>query len=71
VLSEQDDWWAPAEVAEYLGITTKAWNSYVSRGLAPAAEKFFGRTPVWRPATVKEWESSRRGRGWRKGERKL
>jgi predicted DNA-binding transcriptional regulator AlpA len=60
-----EDWWTPAEVSSYLGISAKTWNSYVSRGQAPVAERFFGRTPAWRSATVKAWKKARPGRGSR------
>ncbi len=68
------DWWAVDDVRAYLAstgrpITASTWTAFVARGQAPAAARRFGRTPVWTPATVKTWDSTRRGHGWRAGER--
>ena len=66
------DWWAIEDVCAYLAaqghpIAPRTWTGYVARGHAPAAERRFGRTPAWTPATVRNWDSTRRGRGWRAG----
>jgi hypothetical protein len=60
-----DDWWTAEDCARFLGISAATWRSYVAREQAPAAERQFGRTNVWRPSTVRAWHSSRRGQGWR------
>src|SRR5436309_2298959 len=48
------DWWDIDQVRAYLAsqgrpITSSTWTAYVARGQAPAAERRFGRTPVWAP----------------------
>jgi predicted DNA-binding transcriptional regulator AlpA len=53
------DWWTASDCAAFLGITRSTWAAYVSRGQAPESERMFGRSPVWRPETVKEWASKR------------
>lgn len=53
------DWWTGADCAAFLGITRSTWTAYVSRGQAPPSERMFGRSPAWRPATVKEWAAKR------------
>jgi predicted DNA-binding transcriptional regulator AlpA len=57
------DWWTAADCAAFLGITRSTWAAYVAREQAPAPERTFGRSPVWRPATVKTWAASRPRRG--------
>jgi len=64
------DWWATADVLRYLEsvgatITRSTWTTYVTRKQAPAAERVIGGSPVWRPATIRAWQSQRRGQGWR------
>ena len=44
-------------------ISRVTWAAYVSRGQAPAADRMFGRSPAWRPATIREWQASRPRRG--------
>jgi len=53
------DWWTANDCAVFLGITRSTWTAYVSRGQAPPGERMFGRSPVWRPQTVKEWATNR------------
>ncbi len=57
------DWWTAADCAAFLGITRGTWTAYVAREQAPAPERTFGRSPVWRPATIKTWAVSRPRRG--------
>jgi predicted DNA-binding transcriptional regulator AlpA len=57
------DWWTAQDCATYLGITRSTWTAYVSRDQAPQPERMFGRSPVWRPRTVKAWAESRPRRG--------
>jgi predicted DNA-binding transcriptional regulator AlpA len=66
-VSSEGVWWTIDDVADFCGISTHTWRSYVSRGQAPAAEQVYGRTPLWRPDTIREWHSQRPGRGWRAG----
>jgi hypothetical protein len=62
------DWWTTDDVLAFLAsagapITRVTWAAYVSRGQAPAADRMFGRSPAWRPATIREWQASRPRRG--------
>ena len=63
-----DDWWTTDLVLAFLEsvgaqITRATWAAYVSRGQAPAPDRMFGRSPAWRPATIREWHASRPRRG--------
>lgn len=65
------DWWTTADVLAYLrsvgaGVSRSTWSTYVARGQAPAAEARVGAYPVWRPATVKDWQKQRPGHGGRR-----
>ena len=55
------DYWTNTDCAEYWGITTRTWRSYVARGQAPAPTTRIGTTPVWAPDVVRDWP--RQGRG--------
>lgn len=64
------DWWTTDDVLTFLRsvgtpISRATWAGYVSRGQAPAADRMFGRSPAWRPAAVRQWQSSRPRRGSR------
>lgn len=72
-----DEWWTAEDCASWLGITAAAWRNYASHGVpkgnpAPVADRRFGRTNVWRPVRVIEWNAKRPGsgnwkhQGWRK-----
>jgi len=63
--------WTTADVVAYLAtkgrkVTAATWYSYVSRGQAPAPKRHVGRTPVWDPEDVREYDRAavrpRRGR---------
>ena len=54
-----DVMWTIDDVADFCGISTHTWRSYVSRGQAPAPDQVYGRTPVWRPQTIRDWHSQR------------
>jgi predicted DNA-binding transcriptional regulator AlpA len=53
------DWWTAEDCAAYLDITPSTWRAYVSREQAPQPERMFGRSPTWRPATIKAWAADR------------
>jgi len=53
------DWWTADDCARFLGIARSTWTAYVARHQAPGPDRMFGRSPVWRPATVRDWASSR------------
>ncbi|HCT80120.1 MAG TPA: transcriptional regulator [Micromonosporaceae bacterium] len=62
------DWWTTADVLAFLEsvgspITDTTWRAYVARGQAPGPDRNFGRSPVWLPATIREWHSTRPRRG--------
>jgi len=66
-----DEWWTTAEIAEYLGITVKSVNNYVSRrrptgNPIPLPDRRYGRTGVWRPVRITEWNATRQGSGNRR-----
>ena len=44
------------EVAESLGVQRETVAAYLSRGQMPAPDEVFGRTPLWRPATISRWK---------------
>lgn len=58
-----DDMLTTAEVAAVLELNPQTVYTYVSRGSFPAPDGYLGATPWWRPATVEEWQASRRAPG--------
>lgn len=58
--SRAQDWWLNRDCAQYLDLSYSSWSAYVSRGEAPPPDRMFGRSPAWRPETVKAWAASRR-----------
>jgi predicted DNA-binding transcriptional regulator AlpA len=63
-----EDWWTTDHILAFLAsvgapISRATWAAYVSRGQAPTADRMFGRSPAWRPATIREWQASRPRRG--------
>lgn len=64
---DADELWTADDVAAHCGMTARTFRSYVSRGQAPAPDRTYGRTPLWRPDTIEAWHASRPGRGWRAG----
>lgn len=64
------DWWTTDDVAAYIGVTAATVRRYRMRprdkGGLPPEDRMFGRTPVWKPATITAWnENERKGRGAR------
>jgi hypothetical protein len=59
------DYWTVADVAAYLGIKPETVRTYRSRnrGELPPEDKMFGRSPVWKPATITAF--ARLGQGHR------
>jgi hypothetical protein len=57
------NWWTISDAADFCGITDQTWRTYVARGQAPAPDVRIGGKPLWRPATVRAWQASRRGAG--------
>ncbi len=54
-----NDWWTAEDCARYLGIERGTWTGYVSRGQAPDTDHKIGRSKVWPPAVIKEWDANR------------
>jgi predicted DNA-binding transcriptional regulator AlpA len=64
------DWWSTTDVLAFLKsagvpISRATWGAYVSRGQAPSPDRVFGRSPVWRPDAVRDWQAARPRRGSR------
>lgn len=70
------------QVAELLGVGPATWRGYVTRArqahaagkvtpsVAPLPDgEYDGRTPWWFESTIAEFQSRRRGHGWRAGEK--
>jgi predicted DNA-binding transcriptional regulator AlpA len=59
------DWWTTSDVAAYLGVAVSTVSAYRSRGQMPAPDRTIGRTHVWTPARIIEWDKARPGHGGR------
>ncbi|MEU8031313.1 MarR family transcriptional regulator [Streptomyces sp. NPDC049099] len=48
------EYWSVADVAAYWGVSPQTIRTYRSRkrGELPKEDAVFGRSPVWRPATI-------------------
>jgi hypothetical protein len=53
------DWWVTDEVAAYLDVDPGTVRGFLARGEMPMWERKFGRSNVWRPATIIEWDRTR------------
>lgn len=49
------DWWDAKAVADRLGVKPETVHTYAARSILPPPDRYFGRTPVWRPATIEEY----------------
>lgn len=57
------DQWTMVEVAAHLGVTYDSVRRYRARDENfPPPDGKLGRTPWWRPDTIKAWQESRPGR---------
>lgn len=54
------EWWAIDDVARYLSVERDTVHSYRSRRQMPAHEQQYGKTVLWRPATIIDWAAGRR-----------
>lgn len=54
-----DDWWTTSDVATFLGLRVGTVSSYRQRGQMPPPAKTVGRTHLWRPETIVEWQRHR------------
>ena len=59
------DWWTTTDVADYLGVTVSTVSAYRNRQQMPAPDRTIGRTHVWTPARIIEWNEARPGHGGR------
>lgn len=55
----QAEWWTTSDIAEYLGVRVGTISSYRKRGQMPLPDKTVGRTHLWRPTRIIEWNQSR------------
>jgi hypothetical protein len=51
-------YWTTREVASHLKITESAVRSYLARGQMPRPDQRYGRTNLWRPATIERWRKT-------------
>ena len=47
--------WSVGEVAAYLGVKRSTVTAYRSRGQMPQPDGRVGRSPWWRPETIRAW----------------
>lgn len=64
------DWWMMNDVAAWLGVkyaTVRRYRASTQLGVnLPPADRMFGRTPAWKPATIITWnDTGRPGQGRR------
>jgi 8-oxo-dGTP pyrophosphatase MutT (NUDIX family) len=52
-------WWTTSDVAEYLGLRVGTVSSYRRRSQMPAPDQTLGRTRLWHPQTIIEWQQNR------------
>ncbi|MFJ8309787.1 MULTISPECIES: helix-turn-helix transcriptional regulator [unclassified Streptomyces] len=57
------DYWTVADIADHWGVTPQTIRTYRSRkrGELPEPDKLFGRSPVWKPATIIGFQRPGRG----------
>jgi 8-oxo-dGTP pyrophosphatase MutT (NUDIX family) len=56
---QADAWWTTSDVAAYLGLRVGTVSSYRQRGQMPPPDRTVGRTHLWRPKTILDWQRSR------------
>lgn len=52
------------DVAERRGVKYQVVVNERHQGVLPPEDALVGRSPVWYPATIEAWQSSRPGRDW-------
>lgn len=50
-------------VAHKIQVKPSTIRSYHKRGQMPKADKYFGRSPVWKDDTIRQWIERRPGKG--------
>lgn len=57
------DYWTVADIADHWGVTLQTVRTYRSRkrGELPEPDNVFGRSPVWKPATIINFQRAGQG----------
>jgi predicted DNA-binding transcriptional regulator AlpA len=55
VLNTTSTYLTSKQIAELLGVSPKTISAYKARGQMPKPDKQYGRTPLWKYSTIKEW----------------
>lgn len=53
------EWWSIADAACYLGVRASTISAYRFRGRFPPPGMIVGRTAMWRPQAIVDWQKSR------------
>ena len=53
------EWWNTSDVARFLGVRVGTVSSYRLRGQMPSPDLSVGRTQLWRPGRIIEWQDTR------------
>jgi predicted site-specific integrase-resolvase len=51
------NYWTATQVAAELGLSPSTVTAYRARGKMPAPDMQYGRTPLWKPETIKAWRA--------------
>jgi hypothetical protein len=57
------EWWTTSDVAGYLGVQVSTVTNYRKRNQMPAPDLTVGRTHMWRPSRVIDWQVARPRKG--------
>ncbi len=60
-MTDSQEWWTTTDVANFLGVQIGTVSAYRKRQQMPAPEQTLGRTHLWRPATIRNWQATRHG----------
>jgi hypothetical protein len=53
------EWWTTSDVAAFLGVRVGTVSSYRQRGQMPPPDMTLGRTHLWRPKRIMDWNKTR------------
>jgi 8-oxo-dGTP pyrophosphatase MutT (NUDIX family) len=53
------EWWTTTEVAAYIGVSVSAVTNYRKRHLLPEPDQSLGRTHLWSPERIIDWQAGR------------
>lgn len=59
------EWWTTSDVAAYLDVRVANASSYRMRNQMPPPDHKLGRTQLWHPSTIINWQETRPGRARR------